>query len=152
SAHRWGESRCMAWPAARVLAVARPRRPAASGAPDLQWADAPGSLPGRSGEGGPAERARKAAAEAPANPSADPCLVGMDRYSRDEFQEAIKPLTSALQLQPGHYGAEYLLAVCRIRQGRYQEAKEGLTRCLEQRPDFLWPRLARGHAEMELCE
>src|SRR5207247_429426 len=75
---------------------------------------------------------------------------GLEQYRRQEFAAAVPLLAMALTKQAGHYGAEYLLAVCRVSEGRYQEAKEGLTRCLEQRPNFSWPMLLRGFAEMKL--
>ncbi len=86
-------------------------------------------------------------------------LAGMDRY-RDytrhgetrDLKEAARLLSGCLQKQPGHYGALYLLAVCRVQEGRWQDAKTNLSACLEQRPDFRWPLLLRGFASMELGE
>ena len=46
----------------------------------------------------------------------------------------------------GHQGREG------CREGHLQDAKVGLSRCLEQQPDFPWPRLLRGFAAMELRE
>src|SRR5262249_7176937 len=68
----------------------------------------------------------------------------------DEFARAIDPLAAVLRDHPDHYGAEYLLAVCRVRGRQYQAAREGLTRCLDRQPGFPWPRLLRGYAAMEL--
>src|SRR5262249_39939368 len=104
------------------------------------------------GEEGAARRAQQAADRTPPSLAADYFLLGMGHYAREEFRQATGPLVEALRLQPGHYGAEDVLAVCLLRDGRLQEAKAGLDRCLAQRPDFPWPRLLRGSAELELRE
>jgi tetratricopeptide (TPR) repeat protein len=106
----------------------------------------------RLGEADAARLARQAADHTAPSLPADYFLLGMGLHAREEYREAIRPLANALRLRPGHYGAEYLLAVCRLRVGQLQEAKVGLSRCLEQRPDFPWPRLLRGYAEMDLGE
>src|SRR5262249_37589495 len=64
--------------------------------------------------------------------------------------EAIPRLAEALRKQPGHFGAEYLHALCRLKEKHWSEAKLGFSRCLEQRPEFVWPRLHRGYAELGL--
>jgi eukaryotic-like serine/threonine-protein kinase len=104
------------------------------------------------GEADAARQARQAADQTPPSLAADYFLLGMGHYAREEFRQAMGPLTEALRIQPGHYGAEYVLAVCRLWEGQPQEAKAGLDRCLGQRPDFPWPRLLRGTAEMKLRE
>jgi tetratricopeptide (TPR) repeat protein len=104
------------------------------------------------GDADAARRARQAADQTPPSLAADYFLLGMGHYAREEFRQALAPLAAALRIQPGHYGAEYVLAVCQLREGHLQEAKAGLDRCLGQRPDFPWPRLLRGSAEMELRE
>jgi tetratricopeptide (TPR) repeat protein len=78
-------------------------------------------------------------------------LIGMGFHRRDEFGKAIPALAAALRIEPTHYGAQYLLAACQLQQRRFQEAKIGLTRCLVQRPKFIWPRLLRALAEMDLA-
>ncbi len=99
------------------------------------------------------EKAAKIRAQAqeiaPSLPS-DYFLVGMQHLREEDYAKARKPLSTALRLQPTHYGALYLLSVCDLYEGRWQEAKVRLSRCLEQRPTFLWPHLQRGLAEMQL--
>ncbi len=104
------------------------------------------------GETDRAKQARRACAMVTPSLAADHFLIGVEHYRRDEFRSAFEPLANALRLQPDHYGAEYLLAVCRLRAGLHQDAKVALTRCLEQRPGFTWPRLHRGYAQMQLGE
>jgi eukaryotic-like serine/threonine-protein kinase len=102
------------------------------------------------GEEEQARRVRDSLARIPERLAADRVLDALGHYRKEEFDKATGPLSLALRDQPDHFGAEYLLAICRLRSGRYQEAKEGLTRCLEQRPDFPWPRLLRSYASLEL--
>jgi tetratricopeptide (TPR) repeat protein len=104
------------------------------------------------GEADAARRTRQAADQTTPSLAADYFFLGMGHYAREEFRQAMGPLAAALRLQPGHYGAEYVLAVCRLKEGQLQESKTGLDRCLGQRPDFPWPRLLRGSAAMALRE
>jgi tetratricopeptide (TPR) repeat protein len=81
----------------------------------------------------------------------DHFLVGLNLFRRREYSNAIPSLAAALQAEPTHYGAQYVLAVCYLQAKQPHEAKIGLTRCLKQRPDFNWPRLQRAQAEMALA-
>jgi tetratricopeptide (TPR) repeat protein len=94
--------------------------------------------------------ADEAAAIAPVR-AADHFLTGLEAYRDDDFGRAVPALAAALRAEPGHFGAQYLLAVCHLRLGQPQEAKVGLTRCLAQRPGFVWPKLLRASAETELA-
>jgi tetratricopeptide (TPR) repeat protein/tRNA A-37 threonylcarbamoyl transferase component Bud32 len=102
---------------------------------------------GRQEEAG---QVRKQAEDTEAVLAADFFLLGMARCRAERFDEAVEPLSHALRLQRGHWGAEYLLAASLLRGKHFREAKERLTRCLEGRPGFVWPRLLRGYAEMEM--
>ena len=51
---------------------------------------------------------------------------------------------------PGHFWAQYLNAICLLRQGRPAEARTLLSACLAQRSDFVWLYLLRGFAQEEL--
>ncbi len=55
-----------------------------------------------------------------------------------------------LERKPGHFWAQYLDALCLLRQHRPAEARAFLSSCLAQRSDFLWLYLLRGFAHEEL--
>ena len=55
-----------------------------------------------------------------------------------------------LERKPGHFWAQYLNALCLLRQGRPAEARVLLGACLAQRSDFVWLYLLRGYAQGEL--
>jgi tetratricopeptide (TPR) repeat protein len=96
--------------------------------------------------------AASAAAEATAPVlAADYFLQGLEYYRADDWARAVPALVVALRVEADHFGAQYLLAVCQLRQGRPHEAKVGLNRCLAQRPTFSWPLVLRASAEMELA-
>src|SRR5262249_10285472 len=68
----------------------------------------------------------------------------------EEFPEAIKEFEQVLERRPGHFWAQYLNALCLLRQGRPAEARALLSACLAQRSDFVWLYLLRGFAQEEL--
>src|SRR5262249_18344923 len=92
------------------------------------------------GEEDAAHRASEAAERTPIRLAADRFLDGLDLFRKEKYGEAAGPLSFVLRDQPDHYGAEYLLAVCRLRQEQFEAGREGLSRCLKQRPTFAWPR------------
>ena len=71
-------------------------------------------------------------------------------YRREKFGEAIKEFDQVLERKPGHFWAQYLNAICLLRQGRPAEARTLLSACLAQRSDFVWLYLLRGFAQEEL--
>jgi len=79
-------------------------------------------------------------------------LLALRHHKNEETKQAIPLLTATLKLRPDHYGARFVLGICQLNEKRYTEAKDGLTLCLQQRPEFSWPRLLRGAAEIELGE
>src|SRR5262249_44883674 len=56
----------------------------------------------------------------------------------------------ALSLQPGHFWAEFFLAVCHLKVQHWEAAKAGLNACLTQQPDFVWAYLFRSFANVKL--
>lgn len=83
--------------------------------------------------------------------AADYYLIGLDHHGRREYVRAIPALAAALRADRTHYGAQYLQAVCQLRDKRYEDARSALTRCLDLRDDFVWPRIYRASAEAELA-
>jgi serine/threonine protein kinase/tetratricopeptide (TPR) repeat protein len=97
-----------------------------------------------------ATEAEKAAAEAPVVHVLDHFLMADEHYRRGKFDAAIKAFDQVLQGRPGHFWAQYLSALCLLRQNRHAEAKAQLGACLAQHPDFVWLYLFRGYAQTEL--
>ena len=71
-------------------------------------------------------------------------------YRREQFGEAIQEFDRVLERNPGHFWAQYLNALCLLRQQRPAEARALLSACLAQRTDFVWLYLLRGFAQEEL--
>jgi tetratricopeptide (TPR) repeat protein len=80
-------------------------------------------------------------------------LHGNDLYREGRLSEAVGHFEQALNLQPGHFGAHYALAVCYLklrpaRKDLYQAhlalAREHFTFCIGQQPARIWPYLLRG--------
>ena len=55
-------------------------------------------------------------------------------YRREKFGEAIKEFDQVLEGKPGHFWAQYLNAICLLRQGRPAEARTLLSACLASAP------------------
>jgi eukaryotic-like serine/threonine-protein kinase len=88
----------------------------------------------------------------PATPTGalDWFIEGLDRYRSDKFDEAQRACNEVLRVQPDHFWARYVLALCELRTGRWAEARAELTVCASRRAEFVWPRLLRGFAASEL--
>ncbi len=81
-----------------------------------------------------------------------PVLGGRAAIAASNFAEAIKEFERVLERKPGHFWAQYLDALCLLRQQRPAEARALLSACLAQRADFVWLYLLRGFAQQELQE
>src|SRR5947209_846494 len=62
----------------------------------------------------------------------------------------MKSFDRALVLQPGHFWAQFFLAVCHLKGRHWEAAKAGLNACLTQQPDFVWAYLFRSFASEKL--
>jgi len=102
------------------------------------------------GDRAEATQAEKAAQGAPLDDVLDHFLMADELYRREKFGEAIKEFDQVLERKPGHFWAQYLDAICLLRQGRPAEARTLLSACLAQRSDFVWLYLLRGFAQEEL--
>ena len=80
----------------------------------------------------------------------DHFLMADELYRREKFGDAIKEFDQVLERKPGHFWAQYLNAICLLRQGRPAEARALLSACLAVRSDFVWLYLLRGFAQEEL--
>jgi len=104
------------------------------------------------GDRAEASQAEKAAQGAAGDDVLDHFLMADELYRRGEFGAAIKEFDQVLEAKPGHFWAQYLNAICLLRQGRPAEARTLLSACLAQRSDFVWLYLLRGFAHEELQE
>ena len=102
------------------------------------------------GDRAEATQAEKAAQGAALDQVLDHFLMADELYRREKFGEAIKEFDQVLERKPGHFWAQYLNAICLLRQGRPAEARALLSACLAQRSDFVWLYLLRGFAQEEL--
>src|SRR5579863_9576031 len=91
-----------------------------------------------------AAQAEKSAQGAPLVDVLDHFLTADELYRREKFAEAIKEFDQVLEAKPGHFWAQYLNAICLLRQGRPAEARTLLSACLAERSDFVWLYLLRG--------
>ena len=91
-----------------------------------------------------AAQAEKAAQGAALDHVLDHFLMADELYRREKFGEAIKEFDQVLERKPGHFWAQYLNAICLLRQERPAEARALLSACLAQRSDFVWLYLLAG--------
>jgi eukaryotic-like serine/threonine-protein kinase len=80
----------------------------------------------------------------------DHFLMADEFYRREQFREAVQEFDRVLERNPSHFWAQYLNALCLLRQQRPAEARALLSACLAQRTDFVWLYLLRGFAQEEL--
>jgi tetratricopeptide (TPR) repeat protein len=95
---------------------------------------------------------RERAARLPPTTALDHFLSALESWRQGQFDQSAHACEKALRLQPDHFWAQYLHALCRLKARRWAEGKAGLTACLSRRHDLLWPRLHRAYAEGELGE
>jgi len=93
--------------------------------------------------------------------ASDLFLTGHALYEGRRYDNAAKTFDRALEIAPGHFWARYLRALCyfqlaSMRQEQRIEfwlaAKDALTACIQQRPEFLWNHVQLGFAHAELRE
>jgi tetratricopeptide (TPR) repeat protein/tRNA A-37 threonylcarbamoyl transferase component Bud32 len=77
-------------------------------------------------------------------------LVGEQHYKEGDVEVASQEFRQALRLDFDHFWARYLLAVCHVRLNRTAEARETLTACCKDRPEFVWPYLMLGFVNGQL--
>jgi serine/threonine protein kinase/lipoprotein NlpI len=99
-----------------------------------------------------AEAAQRAADRLRPGLALDHYLVGEERYKQGDVEAASRAFQQALTLDPDAFWARYLLAVCYVRLNRAAEAREALTACCKDRPEFVWPYLMLGFVNGQLGE
>jgi tetratricopeptide (TPR) repeat protein len=93
-----------------------------------------------------AQAARSQAASLPSDNALDYFLVGEEHYRRGQWRAAMETFNRALALQPGHFWAQFFLAVCHLKVQQWDAARAGLNACLARQPDFIWAYLFRSFA------
>ncbi len=88
------------------------------------------------GEPAQAAQAEAAGQGAPLDQVLDHFLMADELYRREKFADAIKEFDQVLERKPGHFWAQYLNAICLLRQGRAGEARALLERLPGRAPRF----------------
>jgi len=76
----------------------------------------------------------------------DHFLDGQERYRRGDWSAALGHFDTVLRLQPDHFWAQCLSAICSIQTNQPGMASIGLNVCLQREPQFVWLYLLRGFA------
>jgi tRNA A-37 threonylcarbamoyl transferase component Bud32 len=85
--------------------------------------------------------------------AADHFLVGQQRYNRRDWNGAFADFDAVLQLQPDHFWAQCLWAICAVQKEPRSpsEAKPALNRCIRQQPGYVWLYLLRAYASGQVA-
>ncbi len=100
----------------------------------------------RLGDRASADRERSAAERVQPTTASEHFLAGHERYKQREPIAAIRCFNDALRLQPDHFWAQCLSAICWLQLKRPVEAGAGLNACLKRDPEFAWLYILRGFA------
>ena len=91
------------------------------------------------------EELRRAGTLAPAT-AFDQFLIGQEHYKRRDWAGSLKRFDAALRLQPDHFWAQALSAICSLQLQHPTEAKAALNACLSREAGFAWLYVLRGFA------
>src|SRR5262249_28317036 len=80
----------------------------------------------------------------------DHFLIGLQHYRNADQNGAKDSFNRALALQPGHFWAQFCLAVCHLKLRNWEAARSDLNACLSRQPDFVWGYLFRSFASEKL--
>jgi tetratricopeptide (TPR) repeat protein len=105
----------------------------------------------RLGDDSGAAQARLEAERLTPETAFDHFLTGLDRYGQRHWAAAIGSFDTALRLQPNHFWAHALSAVCCLQPElkRPEQAKVHLSACLQREPRFAWLYVLRGFASYQ---
>ncbi len=99
-----------------------------------------------------AAKGERARAEALQPSSAlDHFLSGKEQYKRREWNTALSHFDKALLMQPDHFWAHCLSAICGLQLSRPIQAKAELNACLQTEPSFAWLYELRGFASYQVA-
>ncbi len=105
----------------------------------------------RRGDEPAATRARELAKDLPTSSAIDHFLIGKEHYKRKEFSVALSHFGETLGLQPGHFWAHCLSAICALQLSRPFEARTDLSACLQTEKGFAWLYELRGFASYQIA-
>jgi serine/threonine protein kinase/Flp pilus assembly protein TadD len=108
----------------------------------------------KAGDSGAARREYAIAASIPPSGAFDHFLSGLERYKEGLLNPALVHFEAALGIEPDHFWAKCLLAICRLnaRPSQPAQAQTLLTACIKRHPDLPWLYLLRGFASAQLGE
>jgi tetratricopeptide (TPR) repeat protein/predicted Ser/Thr protein kinase len=95
-------------------------------------------------------QAEKDGAAVPVVQVLDRFLVGDEYYRRASFPEASKQFNQVLGMKSNHFWAQYLNAMCLLRQNKAAAARAQFNGCVAIRDNFVWVYLNRGFALAEM--
>jgi tetratricopeptide (TPR) repeat protein len=104
------------------------------------------------GDPAAAKRERREADKLQPSTAFDHFLIGQESYRRGDPITALRHFAAALQLEPDHFWAQCLSAICWLQLERPADAIAGLTACLKAQPGFAWLLILRGYASSKLLE
>jgi len=105
----------------------------------------------RRGDAKAADVERRTAEALPFVSALDHFLIGKELYKRGDWAGALPHFDRALLLQPGHFWAHCLSAICSLQRRRPEPAKAELTACLQAEPNFAWLYELRGFASYQIA-
>ncbi len=105
----------------------------------------------RLGDAAAAERERTKANALQASSALDHFLTGKEQYKRREWRAARSHFDETLLIQPEHFWAHCLSAICSLQLAEPIRAQAGLSACLQTEPGFVWLYELRGFASYKVA-
>jgi tetratricopeptide (TPR) repeat protein len=105
----------------------------------------------RRGDAAAADTERVRAKALPTSSAIDHFLSGKDNYKRREWSAALAHFDEVLRIQPDHFWAHCLSAICDLQLSRPIQAKAELNACLQTEPSFAWLYELRGFASYQVA-
>ena len=105
----------------------------------------------RRGDAAAAERERAMANALQISSALDHFLSGKEQYKRREWRAARSHFDEALLIQPEHFWAHCLSAICSLQLAEPIRAQAGLSVCLQTEPGFAWLYELRGFASYKVA-
>ena len=93
-----------------------------------------------------AARERTAAERLRSTTTLDHFLDGRESFQQGRWSLALREFETVLRLQPDHFWAQCLGAICMLKTSQPATAKIGLSACLQREPEFAWLYILRGFA------
>jgi len=103
------------------------------------------------GDGASAARQRAEADRLRSTTALDHFLDGQEHYRRRDWAAALRDFDTVLRLQPDHFWAQCLAAICALQKKSPAEAKAGLNVCIRREPGFVWLYLLRAYASGQVA-